>query len=111
MQERRRVPRSMVSVPAAIYDDRDRQLLNARTIDLSAFGALLHGGTSVLPGDRVQFEVSRGQARNPLRLTAEVVRVTTPDASRRQHSIALRFCDVSELDAAILKAIIAEHRA
>jgi c-di-GMP-binding flagellar brake protein YcgR len=111
MQERRRVPRSMVSVPAIIYDDRDRQLLRARTIDLSAFGALLHGGTSIVVGDHVQLEVGRGEAKNPLRLDAEVVRVTTPAASRRQHSIALRFREVSELDAAILRSIIAEHRA
>jgi hypothetical protein len=101
----------MVSVPAVIYDAHDRQLLRVRTIDLSAFGALLHGGTTIAVGDQVQLEVSRGDAKNPLRLHAEVVRVTTPDAGRRQHSIALKFRDVSEIDAAILRAIIAEHRA
>jgi c-di-GMP-binding flagellar brake protein YcgR len=100
----------MVSVPAAIYDGQDRMLLRARTIDLSAFGALLHGATQIRVGDRVNFEVHRGDARNPLRLAAEVVRLTTPDANRRQHSIALRFCDVSAVDATVLKAIIADHR-
>jgi c-di-GMP-binding flagellar brake protein YcgR len=106
MQERRRVERSMVSVPLRMFGTDERLLLRARTVDLSPHGALLHGGVSIAVGQVVDVEVVRGTEKNPLRLKAEVVRISAPDERRRQHRVALRFCDVSDLDAAILSSII-----
>jgi hypothetical protein len=109
-RERRLAPRTMVSVPFRMYTDDDRLLLNARTVDLSTRGALLHGGCSLRLGQTVRVQVSRGPSRNPLELRAEVVRITEPDARRRQHGIAVRFTDINELDTTILSSIIAEAR-
>ena len=109
-QERRHAPRTMVSVPLRMYAEDDRLLLNARTVDLSSCGALLHGGGSLVVGQPVRVEISRGPARNPLQLRAEIVRISQPNARRRQHGIAVRFTDVGELDAAILASIITAAR-
>lgn len=109
-RDRRHVPRTIVSVPLRMYAEDDRLLLNGRTVDLSTGGALLHGLCPLQVGQPVRVEVSRGPARNPLKLRAEVVRIAEPDARRRQHGIAVRFTDVSELDATILSSIIARVR-
>ena len=111
MQERRATNRSMVSVPLRMYGTDARLLLHARTVDLSPRGALLHGAAPIEIGQLVDVEVVRGASKNPLRLRAEVVRVTAPDARRRQHGVAVRFCEVSELDAAILSSIIEDAKA
>lgn len=39
-----------------------------------------------------------------------MVRISTPDERRKQHGIALRFVDVSEIDETILESIIAAAR-
>jgi hypothetical protein len=109
-RERRLAPRTMVSVPLRMYADDDRLLLNARTVDLSTRGALLHGGGSLQPGQQVRVQVSRGPSRNPLELRAEIVRITEPNARRRQHGIAVRFTDINEIDMTILSSIIADAR-
>lgn len=106
--ERREAPRTLVSVPLSLYGNGRRLLLTSRTVDLSPAGALLHGLTPVRIGERVQVEVPRGASRNPLRLLGEIVRITTPDARRRQHAVAVRFVEVSPIDAAILQGIIAD---
>jgi hypothetical protein len=108
--DRRLAPRTMVSVPLQMYGEDDRLLLNARTVDLSTCGALLHGGGSLQPGQAVRVQLSRGPSRNPLELRAEIVRVTEPDARRRQHGIAVRFVDINEIDTTILASIIADAR-
>lgn len=108
--ERRRKPRSLVSVPMRVQTRGGRLLMQARTIDLSVAGALVHGSAPLRVGQVVTVEVGRGDARNPLTLQAEVVRITTPDARRRQHGVALRFTDVSKLDEAIIESIIASAR-
>lgn len=109
VQERRQVPRTLVSVPLSMFAG-DRMLLRARTVDLSPRGALLHGSPVVRVGQHVRVEVPRGVSRNPLQLDAEVVRIATPNAHRRQHGVALRFTDVNEIDAAILRTIIDDAR-
>ena len=108
--ERRTRPRVMVSVPFRLYDANAQLLLRARTLDLSTHGALLHGTCPLEVGARVQLEVVRGEARNPLRLQAQVVRLAQPAARRRHHGIAVRFIDVSALDEAVLESIIARAR-
>jgi hypothetical protein len=100
----------MVSVPLRMYADDDRLLLNGRTVDLSTRGALLHGAGQLRVGQPVRIEVSRGASRNPLRLRAEVVRIAEPDAHRRQHGVAVRFTNVSDLDVAVLDTIIRHAR-
>lgn len=109
-QERRSKPRCSVSVPLAMYGRDRRLLIRARTVDLSSAGALVHGAGPVRVGQAVQVEVSRGKSRNPLTLQAEVVRISTPDEHRKQHGVALRFVDISELDETILQGIIAAAR-
>ena len=107
VDERRRLPRTLVSLPLAMFTKAgDRVLLRARTVDLSPAGALLHGSGAVRVGQIVRVDVPRGASRNPLSLHAEIVRIATPSAHRRQHGVALRFTDVSELDAAVLRTII-----
>lgn len=108
--ERRLKPRSLVSIPLTMYSDDRRVLLRARTIDLSPAGALVHGSGPLRVGQAVEVEVARGQARNPLTLQAEVVRIATPDQRRRQHGVALRFVEVSRIDEAIIEGIIASAR-
>jgi hypothetical protein len=84
-----------------------RLLLHARTLDLSTAGALLHGSCSVRVGEPVRLEVARGPARNPLRLQAEVVRFSEPDVHRRHTGVAVRFVNLSAVDEAVLRSIIA----
>ncbi|MEM6993561.1 MAG: PilZ domain-containing protein [Myxococcota bacterium] len=105
VQERRRLPRTLVSVPLSVFAG-ERMLLRARTVDLSPAGALLHGSPIVEVGQEVRVEVPRGASRNPLNLRAEIVRIATPNVHRRQHGVALRFTDINEIDAAILRSII-----
>lgn len=105
--ERRSKPRSLVSVPMSMYGRDHRLLMRARTVDLSCAGAMVHGAGPVRVGQPVSIEVLRGQSRNPLTLSAEVVRIATPCEHRRRHGVAVRFTDVSELDETILESIIA----
>ena len=84
--------------------------MQARTIDLSVAGALVHGSGPIRVGQTVAVEVGRGDARNPLTLRAEIVRIATPDAHLKRHGVALRFIEVSELDETIIQAIIASAR-
>lgn len=100
----------MVSVPLNMYSRDRRLLIRARTVDLSSTGALVHGAGPIRVGQAVEVEVARGDARNPLTLKAEVVRISTPDEHRKQHGVALRFTEVSALDEAIIDAIIAAAR-
>lgn len=107
--ERRSLPRTHVSVPLSVYAE-ERLVLRARTVDLSAAGALLHGTATIEVGQAVRVEITRGASRNPLSLAAEVVRIATPSKRRRQHGVAVRFVEMSELDAAILRSIIEAAR-
>ncbi|MCH9688839.1 MAG: PilZ domain-containing protein [Deltaproteobacteria bacterium] len=104
--ERRRKPRSTVAVPLTFYGRDRRVLLKARTVDMSVAGALVHGSGPVRIGQAVHVEVARGQARNPLTLQGEIVRIATPQEHRRQHGIAVRFVELSELDEALIESII-----
>lgn len=108
--ERRRKPRSLVSVPLRVSTTGGRLLMQARTIDLSVAGALVHGSAPLRVGQTVSVEVGRGKARNPLTLRAEIVRISTPDVRRKRHGVALRFVEVSELDEAIIESIITSAR-
>lgn len=108
--ERRSQPRALVSVPLTMYGRDRRLLIRARTVDLSCAGALVHGAGQIRVGQSVDIEVPRGDSRNPLTLKAQVVRISTPTEHRRQHNVALRFIDLSPLDEAILKSIIAAAR-
>ncbi len=105
--ERRSKPRSSVAVPLTFYAGNRRVLLRARTVDMSVSGALVHGSGPVRVGQSVNVEVARGQARNPLTLRGEVVRIATPAEHRRQHGIAIRFVELSALDEALIESIIA----
>ncbi len=109
--DRRDRPRMTIAVPVRLFDSTQRLLLNARTLDLSTVGALLHGNCPAQVGDSVQVEVDRGTARNPLRLEAEVIRFAEPDDGRRTHGVAVRFVGVSPLDETLLKSIILDARA
>lgn len=108
--ERRHRPRVMVSVPFKMYGPNQRLILNARTLDLSTSGALLHGSCPLQVGQPVKVEVPRGPACNPLSLDAEVVRIAEPTQDRRQHGVAIRFMNLSPLDEAVLQSIIAQAR-
>jgi c-di-GMP-binding flagellar brake protein YcgR len=100
----------MVAVPVTVYDSDRKLVLQARTMDLSTTGALVHGSLKLPVGESVQVEMPRGEARNPLRLDAEVVRITRPQARRRQHGVAVRFTNISPLDETLISSIINQAR-
>lgn len=111
-QDRRRRPRVTVAVPFRLYDDRDRLLLHARTLDLSTGGALLHGVCKADVGSAVRVEISRGAARNPLTLRATVIRRHAPaDETPGNHGVAIRFEAISSIDETVLAGIIRDARA
>jgi hypothetical protein len=105
MEDRRVHPRRAVCVPARLLASESFSL-PCRTLDLSESGALLHGAAPLSVGQTVQLEVSRGGARNPLVLEAEVVRIETPESGLRRHVIALRFADRDPADRAALVALL-----
>ncbi len=113
-QDRRGRPRVTVAVPFRLCDRRGRVLLSARTLDLSTGGALLHGTCSVNVGAEVQVEISRGAARNPLTLTAQIVRLHAPNpslpAAPGNHGVAVRFSNLSAIDETVLAGIIRDAR-
>jgi hypothetical protein len=110
LDDRRQRPRVTVSLPLTMYGDGEDGplLMRAHTVDMSTVGALLHGSTHIEIGRRVRIEVPRGAARNPLWLSAQVVRIAKPEAGRHLHGVAVRFVDLSALDEAVLATIIAE---
>ncbi|MEM6295805.1 MAG: PilZ domain-containing protein [Myxococcota bacterium] len=108
--ERRGRPRVTVAVPFRLYSADERLLLTARTLDLSTGGALLHGNCKAAVGEPVRIEISRGAARNPLRLHATVVRFCDPDRTRRNHGVAVRFDELGALDETVLNGIIRDAR-
>lgn len=114
-RDRRGRPRVTVAVPFRLLDDRGRLLLNARTLDLSTAGALLHGVCKAEVGNDVRVEISRGPARNPLALSATVVRLHAPAgesplSASGNHGIAVRFDGVSPIDETVLTGIIRDAR-
>ena len=106
MEDRRVHPRRAVPRAARLLAN-DSLAVPCRTLDMSETGALLHGAAPLSVGQTVQLEVSRGGARNPLVLDAEVVRIETPDNGTRRHVIALRFSDRDPADRAALVALLA----
>lgn len=105
MEDRRVHPRRAVCVPARLLANESLSL-PCRTLDMSESGALLHGSAPLSVGQSVQLEVSRGGARNPLVLEAEVVRIETPESGLRRHVIALRFNERDPADRAALVALL-----
>lgn len=106
MEDRRIHPRRAVSRAARLLAN-ETFSVPCRTLDLSESGALLHGAAPLAVGQTVHLEVSRGGARNPLVLEAEVVRIETPDNGTRRHVIAIRFSDRDPADRAALLALLA----
>ena len=106
MEDRRVHPRRAVSRAARLLAN-DTLSVPCRTLDMSETGALLHGAAPLAVGQTVHLEVSRGGARNPLVLEAEVVRIETPDNGTRRHVIAIRFADRDPADRAALVALLA----
>src|SRR5262245_36544669 len=105
MEERRVHPRRAVSRAARLLASESLSV-PCRTLDMSESGALLHGSAPLVIGQSVTLEVSRGGARNPLVLEAEVVRIETPESGPRRHVIALRFHDRDPADRAALVALL-----
>jgi len=105
MEDRRNHPRRAVCVPARLVLA-ESFTLPCRTLDLSESGALLHGAAPLAVGQQVTLEVSRGGARNPLVLEAEVVRIETPEHGPRRHVIAVRFEQRDPADRAALMALL-----
>ena len=103
--DRRHHPRKAMSVPARLSSNESFSL-PCRTLDLSESGALLHGAAPLSIGQTVRLEVSRGGARNPLVLEAQVVRIETPETGPRRHVIALRFAERDAADRAALAALL-----
>ncbi len=104
-QDRRQHDRSSMSVRMQMFVD-DRLCLRAHTLDVSPGGALVHGAAQLDIGQTVRLELCRGGEKNPLVLSAKVVRLDTPAPGARRHGIALRFVDCGAADRAALSSLL-----
>ncbi len=101
--ERRIHPRIRVRIQSQLSTPAGK--VPGHLLDLSASGAYV-GTPRTLPiGTGVHLSISRGQARNPLELDAEVVRVGDPREGRIS-GLGLRFVGLSPLETELLQAMI-----
>jgi c-di-GMP-binding flagellar brake protein YcgR len=107
--ERRRRLRSAISIEVKLYAPEFHFVLLSRTIDLSTSGAFVRSNRTLPLGSVVTVHFERGEARNPLAVEAEVVRVGTAEQGRAS-GIGLRFRGVDDLDEALLQEIILRAR-
>lgn len=102
--ERRTRPRALLHIDAELRTARTS--FAVKTLDLSAHGVFVRTARPLPVGSRVQVSLRRGPQRNPLVLAAEVVRIGTPREGRA-HGLGLRFTDVTAVDEASLRTLLA----
>lgn len=106
-RSRKRVP---ISVELKLHAPSLHFVLLSRTVDMSTRGAFVRSNRPLPVGAPVTVEFDRGRAKNPLRVSAEVVRVGSVEEGRAA-GIALRFTDVTELDEALIDDLIRTAKA
>jgi hypothetical protein len=104
-EDRRARPRINVAVELKLHAPEHHFMLLSRTVDLSSHGAFVRTNRPLPIGANVKVAFHRGKQRNPLTLTAEVVRAGMADGGRST-GIALRFIDLTELDESLLNELI-----
>lgn len=108
--DRRHRPRTPVAVELKLHAPEHRLVLLSRTVDLSSSGAFIRTSRRLPEGAEVIVAFQRGKQRNPLTLTADVVRAGLADGGRSS-GIALRFRDTNDLDESLLRELIDRHLA
>lgn len=106
--DRRNKPRTPVAVELKLHSPEHRLVLLSRTVDLSSSGAFIRTSRKLPEGAQVVVAFQRGKQRNPLTLSADVVRAGLADGGRST-GIALRFKDTSELDESLLRDLIRRY--
>jgi len=101
--ERRTRPRAQVHIAATLRTAATS--LAVQTLDLSGHGTFVRSARPLPVGSAVQIVLQRGAQRNPLVLSAEVVRIGTHQEGRAP-GLGLRFTDVTAIDEASLQALI-----
>lgn len=101
--ERRNFPRIRVHIDSQLMTPAGTVL--GHTLDLSAGGAFVRTARAVPIGTGVQLTIRRGEARNPLILDAEVVRVGDTREGRFA-GLGLRFVGLTALETTLLQAVL-----
>jgi uncharacterized protein (TIGR02266 family) len=101
--ERRAFPRVRVRIESLVTTPDGP--VRGQTLDLSAGGAFVTTPRAVAIGTPVRLSMHRGDARNPLVLDAEVVRVGGTREGRFA-GLGLRFVGLSALEATLLQAML-----
>ena len=84
-------------------------MLLSRTVDMSSSGAFVRSSRALVVGENVSVQFDRGEERNPLTFSAEVIRVNTA-ANSQTPGFAVRFTNTTELDEALLTELISRAR-
>lgn len=103
VRERRAFPRVRVHLNSRVRTTEGA--VRGRTLDLSPGGAFFTTPRPLAIGTAVELTIDRGDARNPLVLPAEVVRVGDTDEGRFA-GLGLRFCGLDPLDVALLESLV-----
>lgn len=103
--DRRSRPRTSIAIELKLHAPEHHFMLLSRTVNLSSHGAFVRTNRALPLGSSVTVAFQRGAQRNPLSLTAEVVRAGSADGGRSP-GIALRFVGMSALDESLLNEII-----
>ena len=101
--ERRAFPRVRVRIDSLVNTPEGQ--VRGQTLDLSAGGAFVTTARALAIGTSVRLSMHRGDARNPLVLDAEVVRVGGTREGRFP-GLGLRFIGLTELEATLLQAML-----
>lgn len=101
--ERRAFPRVRVRIDSLVHTPEGQ--VRGQTLDLSAGGAFVTTARPVAVGTAVRLTMHRGDARNPLVLDAEVVRLGGTREGRFP-GLGLRFVGLTELEATLLQAML-----
>ena len=109
-EDRRARTRTTVAVELKLHAPDHHFMLLSRTVDLSSQGAFVRTNRPLPVGASVKIAFDRGKQRNPLTLTAEVVRAGIADGGRST-GIALRFLDLNDLDESLINELIERAQA
>lgn len=102
-RERRAFARVRVRIDSVVTTPEGQ--VRGQTLDLSAGGAFVSTPRAVPVGTPVRLSIDRGEAKNPLVLDAEVVRVGGTREGRFA-GLGLRFVGLTDLEATLLQAML-----
>lgn len=107
--ERRGRPRTQVAIDVKLQAPNQHFMLLSRTVDVSSSGAFVRSSRALHVGESVSVQFDRGEERNPLTFSAEVIRVNTA-ANSQPPGFAVRFTNTTTLDEALITDLISRAR-